>query len=70
MPAPTPLDVATQSVKRLVKEEGYYHKELDNQKDRIAKLEKEIAAGSDDQNAEYILRQEVRFICLVPSCSS
>lgn len=59
MPSPTPLAVATASIQRLVKEESLYHKELDGQKTRIAKLEQTIAAGTDEENAEYVLRQEV-----------
>ncbi|OIW34560.1 tubulin binding cofactor A [Coniochaeta ligniaria NRRL 30616] len=58
MPAPTPLDVATQSVQRLVKEEKSYHKELDTQNSRVAKIESEISAGTGDENAEYVLKQE------------
>ncbi|KAB5551124.1 tubulin binding cofactor A-domain-containing protein [Coniochaeta sp. 2T2.1] len=58
MPAPSPLDVATQSVQRLVKEEASYHKELDGQKARVEKIEAEIKAGTDDENAEYVLKQE------------
>lgn len=64
MPAPTPLDVATQSVQRLVKEEASYHKELDGQKVRVAKIESEISAGTGDENAGYVLKQEVRPITL------
>lgn len=60
MPAPTPLTVAIQSINRLVKEESLYHKELEGQKTRISKLEETIKAGTDDQNAEYVLKQEVR----------
>jgi tubulin-specific chaperone A len=59
MPAPTPLAVATQSVQRLVKEETSYHKELSSQQSRVSKLESEIAAGTADENAEYVLKQEV-----------
>lgn len=59
MPSPSPLTVATQSIERLVKEESYYHKELDGQKTRIAKLEQTLAAGTDEENAEFVLKQEV-----------
>lgn len=75
MPAPTPLDVATQSVQRLVKEETSYHKELGSQKARVAKIESEISAGTGDENAEYILKQEVGALIMIsthklhPSCS-
>jgi hypothetical protein len=62
MPSPTPLAVATASIQRLVKEESFYHKELEGQKTRVANLEQTIAAGTDDKNAEYVLRQEVGYI--------
>lgn len=55
MPPPTKLAVATSSVLRLVKEEASYHKELEQQASRIKKLEQ----GSEDENAEYQLKQEV-----------
>lgn len=64
MPPPSKLAVATSSLTRLVKEEASYHKEMEQQRARITKLE----AGSDDPNAEYILRQEVR--ALVSICNS
>jgi len=61
MAPPSPLSIATQSVNRLVKEEGYYHKEQASQEARIKKLEADIAANSPelDSNAEYVLKQEV-----------
>lgn len=65
MPAPTPLDVATQSVQRLVKEEKSYHKELDTQNSRVAKIESEISAGTGDENAEYVLKQEVGSLLVI-----
>jgi tubulin-specific chaperone A len=60
MPAPSKLSIATSSVKRLVKEEASYHKELAQQEARIQKLEQ----GGGDENAEYQLKQEVN---LMPS---
>ncbi|KAF2152579.1 tubulin binding cofactor A [Myriangium duriaei CBS 260.36] len=51
MPAPSQLSIATGAVTRLVKEEASYHKEAEQQKVRIAKLE----ANNGD---EYELRQE------------
>ncbi|KAF2445391.1 tubulin binding cofactor A [Karstenula rhodostoma CBS 690.94] len=54
MPPPSKLAVATSSLVRLVKEEASYHKEMEQQHARIKKLE----AGSDEENAEYMLRQE------------
>lgn len=54
MPPPSKLAVATSSLNRLVKEEASYYKEMEQQQVRIKKLE----AGSEDENAEYLLRQE------------
>lgn len=55
MPAPSQLSIATSVVNRLVKEEASYHKELAYQRASIKKLEE----GGGDENAEYLLRQEV-----------
>ncbi|KAJ5143183.1 uncharacterized protein N7515_001970, partial [Penicillium bovifimosum] len=49
------LEIATSSVIRLVKEEASYHKELQQQTERIKKLE---AEANDDENREYTLKQE------------
>lgn len=57
MPAPSQLAIATSVLTRLVKEESSYHKELEQQKVKISKLE--AGEGADDENAEYILRQHV-----------
>jgi len=54
MAPPSKLAIATSSVKRLVKEEASYHKELAQQEARIKKLEE----GSEDDNAEFQLKQE------------
>jgi hypothetical protein len=61
MAPPTPLTIATASVQRLVKEEASYHRELQQQEQRIRHLEaKQTPAGEDDDgNQEYILKQEV-----------
>jgi tubulin-specific chaperone A len=69
MAPPSALAVATSSVQRLVKEETYYHKELASQKNRVEKLEKDIKEGSKDldENAEYVLKQEVPYHCPPPS---
>jgi hypothetical protein len=56
MAPPSKLAIATSSLRRLVKEEASYHKELEQQEARIKKLE----ADMSDQNAEYQLRQEVQ----------
>ncbi|KAI0404857.1 putative tubulin-specific chaperone Rbl2 [Xylaria palmicola] len=66
MPAPSPLSVATQSVQRLVKEDGYYRKELAQQTERVAKLEADLKASSEpepeDENAAFMLKQEQKAV--------
>lgn len=57
MAPPSKLAIATGSLKRLIKEEASYHKELSQQEARIKQLE----AGSEDENAEFQLKQEVHF---------
>jgi Tubulin binding cofactor A len=57
MPPPTPLQIATSSLNRLIKEEASYHKELSQQEGRISKLE--ASEQDDDGNREFSLRQEV-----------
>lgn len=57
MAPPSQLSIATGSLTRLVKEEASYHRELEEQNARIAKLEQ--GGDSSDENAEYTLRQEV-----------
>ena len=56
MPPPSQLAIATGVVNRLVKEERSYHKEFESQQARIAKLEQ---GRNEDENAEYVLKQEV-----------
>lgn len=56
MPAPSRLQIATSSLERLLKEESSYHKELEQGKARVHRLEGE---KSTDDNAEYMIRQEV-----------
>lgn len=56
MAPPSKLAVATSSVQRLVKEEASYHNEMKQQEARIEKLEQD----KSDENAEYMLKQEVR----------
>ncbi|KAK2811357.1 hypothetical protein FQN50_002234 [Emmonsiellopsis sp. PD_5] len=59
MAPPTPLSIATSSVQRLVKEEASYHRELQQQEERIKRIEAEKpSAEDDDDNREYILKQE------------
>jgi tubulin-specific chaperone A len=55
MAPPSKLKVATGVLSRLVKEEASYHKELVQQEARI----KKIQADTEDENAEYQLKQEV-----------
>jgi tubulin-specific chaperone A len=58
MAPPSKLAVATSALRRLVKEEASYHKELEQQEARIQKLEAD--KSGENQNAEYQLKQEVR----------
>jgi hypothetical protein len=51
------LEITTSSVIRLVKEEASYHQELQQQTERVKRLEAETAG--DDENREYMLKQEV-----------
>jgi hypothetical protein len=60
MPAPSPLVIATSVLTRYVKEEKSYHQELDQQSARIAKLE--AGEDADNENADFILRQQVSFL--------
>lgn len=53
------LEIYTASLLRLVKEEASYHKELQQQTERIQRLQ---AANDDDENREYMLRQEVMLL--------
>lgn len=62
MPAPSQLAIATSVLNRLVKEEKSYHKELEQQNVKIAKLE--AGEDADNENAEFILRQQVSEIQL------
>lgn len=58
MAPPSQLAIATSAVNRLVKEEASYHKELEQQQARIEKLKQ----GSEDENAEWNLKQEVCYL--------
>jgi tubulin-specific chaperone A len=60
MAPPSKLAVATLAVRRLVKEEASYHKEQERQEESIKKLE----ADQSDENAEYLLKQEVEHLIL------
>lgn len=64
MAPPSQLAIATSAVNRLVKEEASYHKELEQQQARIAKLEQ----GGGDENAEWTLKQEVSNLVLDARC--
>ncbi|KAJ5591661.1 Tubulin binding cofactor A [Penicillium hispanicum] len=52
----TQLEITTASVIRLVKEEASYHRELEQQAERIKKLES--GHGGDDENQEFLMKQE------------
>jgi uncharacterized protein YqhQ len=56
--APSQLQVAISSLKRLLKEEASYYKEQEQQKTRIANLEKDKT--DEDGNRDFTLKQEVR----------
>jgi hypothetical protein len=56
MPAPSRLQIATSSLERLLKEEASYHKELEQGEARIRTAEQQ---NSSDENADYMIRQEV-----------
>jgi tubulin-specific chaperone A len=58
MAPPSPLSIATSAVQRLVKEEASYHHELQQQQQRIQRLESETGPD-EDGNREYALKQEV-----------
>lgn len=58
MAPPSPLSIATSSVQRLVKEEASYHRELQQQEQRIQRLEAETGPD-EDGNRQYALNQEV-----------
>jgi predicted HD phosphohydrolase len=60
MPAPSPLVIVTSVLTRYVKEEKSYHQELDQQSARIAKLE--AGEDADNENADFILRQQVSLL--------
>ncbi|KAI5209872.1 hypothetical protein E4T39_00387 [Aureobasidium subglaciale] len=57
MAPPSQLAIATSAVTRLVKEEASYHKELEQQQARLEKLKQ---VNSDEENAEWNLKQENR----------
>ncbi len=58
MGPPSQLAIATGVVNRLVKEEKSYHKEAEQQRGRITKLEQ---GDTSDENHDFTLRQEVGF---------
>ncbi|OJJ50478.1 hypothetical protein ASPZODRAFT_126351 [Penicilliopsis zonata CBS 506.65] len=53
----SPLAIATSSVQRLVKEEASYHRELQQQTERVRRLETE-QGDDEDGNREFTLKQE------------
>lgn len=63
MPPPTPLAIATSSLARLLKEETSYHKELSQQEARLTKLQSPDASMPTDENAEFMIKQEVSKQC-------
>ena len=63
MPPPSQLAIATSSLKRLVKEEASYHKELQQQQKSVQELESDASEEPADEegNREFQLKQEVCF---------
>lgn len=60
MPPPSQLVIATGSVNRLLKEEASYHKEVEEEEAKIKALKEKIDSGAnDDENASYMLKQQV-----------
>lgn len=64
--APSQIQIATGALQRLVKEEASYHKEMEQQQARIAKLEAKQGQAEGDGNEEFELRQEVSNMSLMP----
>ena len=56
------LEIFTSSVLRLVNEEASYHRELKEQTEHLNQLE--AAQGGEDENREYMLKQEVGEVSL------
>ncbi|TLD25606.1 hypothetical protein PspLS_05504 [Pyricularia sp. CBS 133598] len=54
--APGQLTIATGSVSRLIKEEGYYRKELAQQKEKLAK-EKQSLGADAGYNDNFMIKQ-------------
>ncbi|KAI5300097.1 hypothetical protein KEM55_000089, partial [Ascosphaera atra] len=54
----SPLSIATQSLQRLVKEELSYHREVEQQQERIKRLQAKPAPEDEDGNREYVMKQE------------
>lgn len=61
MAPPSKLDITTRSLERLIKEEKLYHKELEQQESSILKFQ-----PGDDENGEFILKQQVSSLLHVP----
>jgi len=61
MAPPSKTHCRSYSANSTVKEEKSYHAEMRKQEASIDKLEK--GDGNDDENAEFLLRQEVCYMC-------
>ena len=62
MPAPSQLEIATNAVLRLLKEQVMYRKELVEQEAQVQSQKEKFEAGAggdEDGNAEYMLKQQV-----------
>lgn len=72
MPPPSQLSIATSSVRRLLKEESTYQKELVTEEKKIKDLEQRVKNGeeNEDGNAEFILKQHVSRPLSHTSCTA
>lgn len=57
MAPPSALTIATSSLERLIKEEASYHRELQEQEQRLQRLRTET---NPDENQNWNIKQEVR----------
>ena len=60
MPPPSSLSIQTSSLLRLLKEESSYHAELSQQECRLQKLINGPTDSDEAENAEFMIRQQVR----------
>ncbi|KAI5300960.1 hypothetical protein KEM55_003679 [Ascosphaera atra] len=56
----SPLSIATQALQRLIKEELSYHREVEQQKERIERLQAGSVLADDYGNRDYVMKQEIQ----------